>query len=102
MRPRDLFGVAVRVIGVWWLTQGCYWGYWAYWKHATDLVNGGIPPAADFGACIGYLIAGMILLVFADHIVRIVYGPQIRTTLPDADAASIPSTDGTQDSKPPP
>jgi len=82
MRPRDLFGVAVRAIGIWWVTQGCYWAYWAFWKDRGGATsNPYVSAGVDVGSSIGFLLLGAILLVFADHIVRLVYGPQIRTVL---------------------
>jgi glycerol uptake facilitator-like aquaporin len=65
-------------------------------------VNPAVTVTADVGACIGYLIAGAVLAIFADHVVLIFYAPQIRTTPRDIDAASSLSTGATPDSEPPP
>ena len=36
MRPRELFGVGVRILAVWFWTQAAYWGYWSVMKSAFE------------------------------------------------------------------
>ena len=101
MRPRDLFGVAVRAIGIWWLTQGLYWLYYAYWRYrGGSTAYPGVPFEADIGMSLGYLILGTVLFIFADHIVRVAYGPQLRTVPTDTDDGEL-STDASSDAEPP-
>ena len=94
MRPRDLFGVAVRVIGMWLLTQAAYWAYFAVLKSSPGLGNPNIPQAEDVAMAAYYCCAGLLLIVLADTIVRAVYGPQLlrlpedRTENGDAESAN--------------
>lgn len=75
MKPRDLFGVAVRVIGLWFLTQNLYWFLWAAFKSSdTSFGNRAVSPHEDIAYGIIYLILGAILIVCADPIVWAVYG----------------------------
>lgn len=75
MGARDLFGVALRILGVWFLSQAGYnlvlltgklQGFWP-----TSTTEPGLYKV--FIAF--YLVAAFILLVLADQIVKMVYGP---------------------------
>jgi hypothetical protein len=100
MRPRDLFGVAVRVIGFWFLTQAVYYGFWAFVKTNSGLGNPTISPREDVALSAIYLIMGALIMFCADPIVWLVYGIPMKTTPPDA--ANIPLTDAVSDEPPPP
>lgn len=99
-RPRDLFGVGVRLIGIWLLYQALYWGFFAFWKNAGGPGNPNVSIGEDVAVFLLNLIGGTALLLLADSIVRIVYGPQIRAVL--TDDANIPSTGGPSDNESPP
>ncbi len=77
MRPRDLFGVAVRVIGIWFLTQACYWAFYGILKFNPGLGNPNIPQQEDVAMAAFYATLGVLLIVLADSVVRAVYGPQM-------------------------
>jgi len=75
MKPRDLFGLAVRVIGLWFLTQNLYWFLWAAFKsNDPSFGNRAISAHEDVAYGIIYLILGAILICCADPIVWAVYG----------------------------
>jgi hypothetical protein len=75
MRPRDLFGVAVRVLGVWFLSQNLYWFLWAAIKsNDVSFGNQHVPPHENIAYGIIYFVLGVLLLLCADPIVWIVYG----------------------------
>ena len=82
MRARDLFGVAVRVIGIWTLTQAAYWGFYAALKSYPGLGNPRIPQQEDVALAIFYTAFGILLIVLADSIVEVVYGPQVKSAAP--------------------
>jgi hypothetical protein len=93
MPPRDLFGVAVRVVALWFLADAFYWGFIAFWNHTT-VSETNLVMAKEVREGLERLICGAVLMIFADHIVKVVYG--------DANAANGLSTDATPDSEPPP
>jgi len=78
MRPRDLFGVGIRLIGLYFLSQAFYWGFWLIAKTQTHgaLGNPKISAGEDAAYALLYLVLGLLLMVLADHIVLICYGPQ--------------------------
>jgi len=93
MKPRDLFGVAIRGIGIWILTQAAYWGFYAFLKLQTTMGNPSIPPQEDAAMAVFYLVLGILLIVLADSIVRAVYGAPSKRhedagTAPDAASPS--------------
>jgi hypothetical protein len=87
MRPRDLFGVAVRVIGFWFFTQAAYWAYWAALKsHDVSLGNPNVSMREDIATATLYVLMGLIAVVAADPIVWLCYGLPPRKN-PDDNAA---------------
>jgi|tagenome__1003787_1003787.scaffolds.fasta_scaffold19780056_3 hypothetical protein len=94
MRPRDLFGVGIRLMGVYFFTQAIYWGFWAVSKAETHGVigNPNVSVAENSAYALIYLVSSLLLLFLADHIVLVCYGPQIRTKPRDTDG--VLSTDG--------
>jgi hypothetical protein len=50
MRPRDLFGVALRVLGIWFVYDGCYAGLYLGMKQAEMQLNSQVSmsPATSF------------------------------------------------------
>lgn len=81
MRARDLFGVVVRGIGVWMMTQAAYWAFFAVMKSNPSFGNPRVPQQEDVAMAVFYVALGLVLLGLADPIVRLIYGPQIRTPL---------------------
>jgi hypothetical protein len=75
MHARDWFGVGVRLIGVWQLTQAAYWGFYAVLKYNGHVGNPNIPPNEDVGIAIFYAALGLVVIILAGAIVRGVYGP---------------------------
>jgi hypothetical protein len=74
MEARDLFGVALRVLGVWFLFLA---GYDA--ALLTAKLQGLMPtsttPIGEYKFIIAYyLLAAFVVLVLADHIVNMAYG----------------------------
>ena len=75
MRPREIFGVGVRLLAVWFWTEAAFWGYWAAVKSlGTDLGNPAISAREDIGYVILYGILGIALMSGARLIVWIAYG----------------------------
>jgi len=96
MKPRELFGVAVRVIGFWFLTQAFYWFFWfAVKAHDPHAGNPNIPNAEDLESATLYILLGGVTLLLADLIVWAIYGLPPRPASSDADdAASGDTTPG--------
>lgn len=101
MKPRELFGLAVRVLGLWFLTQSFYYFLLAALK-ANDphVLTRGISPHEDMAYGIPFLVLSALLLLCADPIVWIVYGLPPKLTLPEA--ADTPHTNAKPDNEPPP
>ena len=73
---RDLFGVALRVLGVWFLYQASYDLVFLTVKLQGLLPNSTTTPGEYKFFIAYYLLGAFILLVLADHIVNIVYRPR--------------------------
>lgn len=86
MRARELFGVAVRVIGFWFLTQAAYWFYWAIMKSHTSMGNPNISAPEDVGYGGYYFLAGIFILFAADPIVWLFYGLPAKASPVDTEA----------------
>jgi hypothetical protein len=75
MSARELFGVGLRLIGVWFWTQAAYWAFWAYLKNAqTGLGNPSIPAREDLAYACLYLLLGTALFVGCSWFVWLGYG----------------------------
>ena len=73
--PRDLFGVAVRILAVWFWTEAAYWGFWAAAKSANaDIGNPAIKPREDVAYMMLYLLLGIALMVGCRALVWLAYG----------------------------
>ena len=73
MRPRDLFGVALRVLGVYFLSDAGYRGVYLLLK--LQVRNGNDVPVTADKFCRLLLWRAFVLLAGADGIVRLCYGP---------------------------
>jgi hypothetical protein len=84
MRSRDFFGVAVRVIGLWEIVEGAYSGFWGVLKVNTGV---GVSTASEhYAFAIYFVVLGLLMIVLADPIVRMVYGSPSKI-MPHDDAA---------------
>jgi len=89
MRARDLFGVAVRVIGLWFLTQAAYWAYWGILKsNGSGLGNPNVPAREDAASASLYVLLGVLLVLLADPITWVFYGLPVKSTISNKDSPS--------------
>lgn len=75
MRARDLFGVGLRLMGVWFLYNASYAGFYLGMKQANLPLNSQVSMTQDKLLVAFYLTLGFILLVLANKIVALCYGP---------------------------
>ena len=76
MQPRDIFGVALRVLGVWFLYDACYAGLYLAMKQADLPLNSQVSMTQDKLLVGFYLALAFVLLVLANRIVALCYGPE--------------------------
>ena len=75
MRPRDLFGVALRILAIWFWTQAAFWIYWAALKYAgTGLGGTASPVREDSARVIIYTLLGIGLMAGARALTWLAYG----------------------------
>ena len=75
MRPRELFGVGVRVLAVWFWTQSAYWGYFAFIKSLDmGLGNPKISAREDVVYVIFNGLLGIVLMAGARPLAWLAYG----------------------------
>ncbi len=75
MRPRDLFGIAVRVLALWYWTQSVYWAWWALVKSINPrLGNLNIQVGEDVATAVLYALLGFVLFLAARQLTWIAYG----------------------------
>ncbi|HEX3944743.1 MAG TPA: hypothetical protein VHW69_11715 [Rhizomicrobium sp.] len=99
--PRGLLGVAIRAIGIWYLTEAVYSAFWAVLKAKNSLLgSANITSGEHFQFAIFYALLAVVLLWLADPIVWVLYGAPPKV-MPRG-VANNPSTDAIQDSEPPP
>ncbi|HMH66224.1 MAG TPA: hypothetical protein VK515_11580 [Rhizomicrobium sp.] len=79
MNPRDLFAVALRVLGVWFVYDAAYAGLYLVMKEASLQLNSQVSVTQDKLLVGFYLAAALILLVLTDRIVALCYGPEKKT-----------------------
>jgi hypothetical protein len=79
MRPRDLFGVALRVLGVWFVTMAAYAALYVAMKVSAMAINSQVSATQDKLLVGFYLALAFILLVLPNHIVALCYGPEKKT-----------------------
>jgi hypothetical protein len=74
MQGRELFGVALRLLGVWFLVQAGVYTVFLFLR-TSDVLTGLRSQATQDKLFIGYyILVAIILIGLADHIVRLVYG----------------------------
>lgn len=76
MRARDLFGVGLRLMGVWFLYNACYAGLYLGMKQVDLPLNSQVSMTQDKLLVAFYLALGFVLLVLANRIVALCYGPE--------------------------
>jgi hypothetical protein len=79
MRPRDLFGVALRVLGVWFVYMAAYAALYVAMKESTMAINSQVSATQDKLLVGFYLALAFVLLVLPNHIVALCYGPEKKT-----------------------
>jgi hypothetical protein len=83
MRPRDLFGVGIRILAVWYWGQTSYYGAYAISKTAGYVVgNPEISAREDAIFMIAYAIMGTVLWVAARTLVWLAYGDAPKADTP--------------------
>ena len=91
MKPRDVFGIGVRLLGVWFWSQAIYWAFWTYMKYAqTGLGNPAITAREDLAYACLYLLLGTILFLGAGWLAWLAYGDARPKTVKDEDASAEP------------
>src|ERR1044072_5312944 len=94
MTARELFGVALRVLGIWFLYNAADEALWAFFRRTGIVRDASFPlPVEDKlaeHAILGvfYLVLALVLLAGADYIVLALYGP---TRKPEPPSSGGPS-----------
>jgi len=89
MRPRELFGVGVRILAVWFWTQAAYWGYWVVMKSLDIGVgNPKVSAREDLGEMLFYVVLGVALMAGARFLVWLAYGDAPKQDAPANRAVS--------------
>jgi hypothetical protein len=91
MQARDLFGVAIRVLGILCLYHASYDAVFLVIKLIGIANNSTIPNVEDKIFIAYWLGAAFILLTFADHFVVWLYGPTVRTQETEKNTLSDPN-----------
>ncbi|HWM61683.1 MAG TPA: hypothetical protein VNN98_05995 [Rhizomicrobium sp.] len=79
MNPRDLFGVALRMLGVWFVYNAAYAGLYLAMKEEAMPFNSTVSATQDKLLVGFYLALAFILLVLPNHVVALCYGPEKKT-----------------------
>lgn len=75
MKPRDLFGVLVRFAGLGFIIFAMFDFYYVVVKSLGLSTASRVPIGEDIRGTMFYLVLGLILLLGAKLVVRLVYGP---------------------------
>jgi hypothetical protein len=75
MRARDLFGVGLRLMGVWFFYNASYAGLYLFMKEQNLPLNSQVSMTQDKLLVGFYLALAFVLLILADRIVALCYGP---------------------------
>jgi hypothetical protein len=76
MHPRDIFGVALRVLGVWFVYDACYAGLYLVMKQVDLPLNSQVSMTQDKLLVGFYLALAFVLLILTNRIVALCYGPE--------------------------
>jgi hypothetical protein len=74
LRARQLFGIGIRLMGVWLILRGIETLFFAFLKLAGLPTESKLPPETDVAWFILFGMLGISLLALADTVVRICYG----------------------------
>ena len=91
--PRALFGVAVRVLGIWFFTEAGYSAFWYVLRDRVAMGNSNIPNSGHLAFACYYVLVGVALILLADPITWAIYGEPLKTR----EALNVPLGDATQD-----
>ena len=75
MAARDLFGVGLRLMGVWFFYNACYAGLYLGMKQGDLPLNSQVSMTQDKLLVGFYLALAFALLVLTNRIVALCYGP---------------------------
>lgn len=79
MGPRDWFGVFLRGLGVYQVVLATYYSFFVFIKLAGASTNSTAPILEDKLFAGYYFAVGLVLIILADQIVSLIYGPQSNT-----------------------
>lgn len=88
MKPRDVFGVVIRSVGLLALLGSLLYLYSALVALFAPAIPQAYSPGSYIGACIVLLLFSAYFLRGAPHLVRFAYGPERRDSDDDHHAAS--------------
>ena len=74
MQARDLFGVALRILGIWFLVQAGLYAVFLAMRLTGQTLNAATPMVEEKLLIGFYLAIGFILLAATDKIIRLFYG----------------------------
>ena len=86
MRARELFGVGVRILAVWFWTLAAYYGFWAFLNSVGTAPPNNLTTREDFSFMIFYVLVGVFLMGGARALIWLAYG-DFPMTDPDAESA---------------
>jgi hypothetical protein len=92
MKPRDIFGVVIRALGIWFICEGAYLFALGFIK-----VHGGapiteFPPPADFSLGSFRMLSGLFLIVGAEQLLNWTYGQTASAKEPSRDVEDQPES----------
>ncbi len=94
MPGREIFGAALRILGVWFVYNGLSDALWLFMRMAHVVPSSASSSALEPLSLPDYhlvtdkvfvafnLVLALVLLVFADRIVRLCYGPSPKASAP--------------------
>jgi hypothetical protein len=86
MRPRELFGVGVRLLAVWFWTLAGYSGFWCFLKSVGNgPASAQLTQRQDISFMIYYVLVGVFLMAGARGLTWLAYGDMQKNS-PDASA----------------
>lgn len=89
MRPRDLFGVGVRLLAVWIWTSAAYYGFLAFMKSVGTAPTNNYPIHGDISLMVFNVVLGAFLMKGARSLIWLAYGDRPKN---DQDAENAPET----------
>ncbi|HEX3665012.1 MAG TPA: hypothetical protein VHU23_07255 [Rhizomicrobium sp.] len=88
MRPRELFGVGVRLLAVWFWTLAAYNGFWCMLKSlGNGAANSQLTIRQEISFMIFYVLVGVFLMSGARGLIWLAYSDDLKDST-DAPAVS--------------